>query len=187
MSARGQQIGITADMSSPNDPLPVADDLSGAKLAIEDINAAGGVLGRSIELIAEDVREFGTTDEMQAHARATFAKLSAQADIVAFVGPAFSLMNPAMAPQVLEVGKPMMIGGTEPKLTHMGNPWLFRCRPSDTYSTKAMAASVATTLQRKRWAIIHVNDPFGLSARKCADGGIEAGRCRARRSPGHRR
>ncbi len=39
-----------------------------------------------------------------------------------------------MAPDVLKVAKPMMFGGTDPTLTHMGNPWLFRCRPNDSYS-----------------------------------------------------
>ena len=29
----------------------------------------------------------------------------------------------AMAPDVLKLGKPVMIGGTDPALTHMGNPW----------------------------------------------------------------
>jgi branched-chain amino acid transport system substrate-binding protein len=65
----------------------------------------------------------------------------------------------------MKVGKPMMIGGQDPKLTHMGNSWLFRCRPNDIYSTKVMAALGVNTLQRKQWAVVHVNDPFGLSAR----------------------
>ena len=39
-----------------------------------------------------------------------------------------------MAPDVLKAAKPMMFGGTDPTLTHMGNPWLFRCRPNDSYS-----------------------------------------------------
>ncbi len=32
----------------------------------------------------------------------------------------------------------MMIGGTDPALTHMGNRWLFRCRPNDSYSAKVI-------------------------------------------------
>jgi len=36
-----------------------------------------------------------------------------------------------MAPDVLKLGKPVMIGGTNPDLTHMSNPWLFRFRPND--------------------------------------------------------
>ena len=32
-----------------------------------------------------------------------------------------------------------MIGGTDPQLTHMGNPWLFRFRPNDTYSARVIA------------------------------------------------
>jgi hypothetical protein len=36
-----------------------------------------------------------------------------------------------MAPDVQRLGKPVMIAGTDPQLTHMGNPWLFRFRPNE--------------------------------------------------------
>ena len=63
-----------------------------------------------------------------------FSKLAAQEDIVAFLGSIRSTQVHAMAPDVLKLGKPVMIGGTDPALTHMGNQWLFRFRPNDTYS-----------------------------------------------------
>ena len=44
-----------------------------------------------------------------------------------------------MAPDALKLGKPVLIGGTDPVLTHMGNPWYFRFRPNDTYSARVIA------------------------------------------------
>jgi branched-chain amino acid transport system substrate-binding protein len=160
------KIGVLAEITCPDGaPCPVVDGLNGARLAVEDINKAGGVLSRPIELVVEDLHEVGDRQTMQANAVAAFTKLAAQPDIAAFIGPDYSLLIHPLAPEVMKVGKPMMIGGTDPKLTHMGNSWLFRCRPNDIYSTKAMAAFGVNTLQRKRWAIAHLNDPYGNSAK----------------------
>ena len=43
-----------------------------------------------------------------------FSKLAAQSDIVGFLGSIRSTQVHAMAPDVLKLGKPMMIGGTDP-------------------------------------------------------------------------
>jgi branched-chain amino acid transport system substrate-binding protein len=160
------KIGLLTYITAPDGrPNPVVQGLNGAKLAVEDINKAGGVLGRPIELIAEDLHYVGDRQTFQTNALSAFGKLAARPDIVAFIGPSYSFLIHAMAPEVMKAGKPMMIGGSDPKLTHMGNPWLFRCQPNDTYSAKVMAAFGVNTLQRKQWAVVHVNDPFGISAR----------------------
>ena len=57
-----------------------------------------------------------------------------------------------MAPDVMKVGKPVMIGGTDPNLTHMGNQWLFRCRPNDSYSGAVIADYGVKALGKKKWA-----------------------------------
>src|SRR5947209_6729115 len=71
-----------------------------------------------------------------------------------------------MAPDVLKVGKPVMIGGTDPALTHMGNPWLFRFRPNDSYSGSVIAEYGVKTLAKKKWAIVHSTDAFGTAGGK---------------------
>src|SRR5450755_242596 len=102
--------------------------LNGAKLALETINKSGGVLGRPVELVVEDDQ---TTNPGVVLA---FSRLAAQSDIVAFLGSIRSTQVHAMAPDILKTGKPVMFGGTDPNLTHMGNQWLFRFRPNDSYS-----------------------------------------------------
>ncbi len=71
-----------------------------------------------------------------------------------------------MAPDVLKLGKPVMIGGTDPNLTHMGNQWLFRFRPNDSYSGRVIADYGVNTLGKKKWAVVHSTDAFGTAGGK---------------------
>jgi branched-chain amino acid transport system substrate-binding protein len=153
------KIGMVAPLTGP-----AAESgryqLQGAKLAVEEINSAGGVLGRPLELITEDDQ---TTNPGVVLA---FSRLAASSEFAAFIGPIRSTQVHAMAPDVLKVGKPVMIGGTDPVLTHMGNPWLFRFRPNDIYSARVIADYGAKTLNKKKWAIVHSTDAFGSSGMK---------------------
>jgi branched-chain amino acid transport system substrate-binding protein len=132
----------------------------GAKLALDAVNKAGGVLGKQVELIVEDDQ---TTNPGVVLA---FSKLAAQEDIAAFLGSIRSTQVHAMAPDVLKLGKPVMIGGTDPALTHMGNQWLFRFRPNDSYSGRVLADYGVNTLGKKKWAIVHSTDAFGTAGGK---------------------
>jgi branched-chain amino acid transport system substrate-binding protein len=134
--------------------------LGGAKLALEAINKAGGVLGKPLELVTEDDQ---TTNP---GAVLAFSKLASQPDIVGFLGSIRSTQNHAMAPDILKTCKPVCFGGTDPVLTHMGNPWLFRFRPNDNYSARVIADFGIETLAKKKWAVIHSTDAFGTSGAK---------------------
>lgn len=132
----------------------------GARIAVDAVNKAGGVLGKQVELIVEDDQ---TTNPGIVLA---FSKLASQTDIVAFLGSIRSTQLHAMAPDALKVGKPVMIGGTDPALTHMGNQWYFRFRPNDSYSGKVIADYGVNTLGKKKWAIVHSTDAFGTAGGK---------------------
>lgn len=127
----------------------------GIKLAVDAVNAKGGVMGRKLETVVADDQ---TTNPGSVLA---FSKLASDPSMVAFIGSIRSTQVQAMAPSVLKVAKPMMIGGTDPKLTHQGNPWLFRCRPNDTYSAKTIASFGTKTLGHKKIALICSTDAFG--------------------------
>src|SRR6202042_2024604 len=133
---------------------------NGAKLALAAVNKAGGILGKQVELVIEDDQ---TTNPGIVLA---FSKLAAQSDIVGFLGSIRSTQVHAMAPDVLKLGKPVMIGGTDPALTHMGNQWLFRFRPNDSYSGRVIADYGVKTLGKKKWAILHSTDAFGTAGGK---------------------
>jgi branched-chain amino acid transport system substrate-binding protein len=140
---------------------------NGAKLALAAVNKAGGVLGKQAELVIEDDQ---TTNPGIVLA---FSKLAAQPDIVGFLGSIRSTQVHAMAPDVLKLGKPVMIGGTDPNLTHMGNQWLFRFRPNDSYSGRVIADYGVKTLGKKKWAIVHSTDAFGTAGGKALASALE--------------
>ena len=152
------RIGVVVPLTGP-----IADagryGMQGAKLAVDEVNAAGGVLGRPLELIIEDDQTQNPTTVL------AFTKLADNKDIVAFLGPTRSTQIQAIAPSVLQAGRPVLIGGTDPTLTKSGNRWLFRFRPNDTYTARAMAAFGLDKLGKKKWAIVHATDAFGSTAK----------------------
>jgi branched-chain amino acid transport system substrate-binding protein len=162
-SARAQGATIKIGMCAPVTG-PAAESggyaIKGAKLALEAVNKAGGILGKQAELIVEDDQ---TTNPGIVLA---FSKLASQPDLVGFLGSIRSTQVHAMAPDVLKLGKPVMIGGTDPNLTHMGNQWLFRCRPNDSYSGRVIADYGVSTLGKKKWAVLHSTDAFGTAGGK---------------------
>jgi branched-chain amino acid transport system substrate-binding protein len=160
------KIGMCAPISGPAAETGV-HAMNGAKLAVAQVNKAGGVMGKQLELIVEDDQ---TTNPGIVLA---FSKLAADPDIVGFLGSIRSTQVHAMAPDVLKLGKPVMIGGTDPNLTHMGNPWLFRCRPNDNYSARVIAEFGTHTLGKKKWAVVHSTDAFGTAGGKAFSGALE--------------
>jgi branched-chain amino acid transport system substrate-binding protein len=142
---------------------PIADagryGTQGAKLAVEEVNNAGGVLGRPLELVIEDDQSLNPATVL------AFTKLADDKDIVAFLGPTRSTQIQSIAPSVKQIGRPVMIGGTDPSLTLAGNPWLFRFRPNDTYTARVMSDFGLNKLGKKKWAIVHATDAFGTTAK----------------------
>ena len=150
---------------------PAADSgkyaLTGAKIALDRVNKAGGVLGKPLEIVAEDDQ---TTNP---GAVLAFSKLAAQPDIVAFLGSIRSTQNHAMAGDILKTGKPVCFGGTDPALTKLGNPWLIRFRPNDSYSGRVIASYGVETLGKKNWAIVHSTDAFGTGGLKALSAALD--------------
>jgi branched-chain amino acid transport system substrate-binding protein len=161
--ALGQSAPIKIGMVLPVTG-PAADSgkyaLTGARIALDRVNKAGGVLSRQVELVTEDDQ---TTNP---GAVLAFSKLAAQSDIVAFLGSIRSTQNHAMAPDILKTAKPVCFGGTDPALTKLGNPWLFRFRPNDSYSGRVISSYGVDTLGKKNWAIVHSTDAFGTGGSK---------------------
>jgi branched-chain amino acid transport system substrate-binding protein len=141
--------------------------LAGAKIALDRVNKSGGVLGKQLELVTED------NQSSNPGAVLAFSKLAAQPDIVGFLGPILSTQTHAMAPDILATAKPVCFGGTDPALTKMGNPWLIRFRPNDSYSGRVIASYGVETLGKKNWAIAHSTDAFGTSGFKALSAALD--------------
>jgi branched-chain amino acid transport system substrate-binding protein len=132
---------------------------NGAAMAVEAINAKGGILGKKLEFVVEDD---ATTNP---GAVLGFSRLVSRGDCVAYTGSIRSTQVQAIAPDVLKEAKPVMFGGTNPGLTANGNPWLFRCRPNDSYSARVIADYGVNTLKKTKWVIIHSTDAFGTGGK----------------------
>ena len=160
------KIGMVLSVTGPGAETG-KDALAGARIVLDRVNKAGGVLGKQVELVTEDDQ---TTNP---GAVLAFSKLAVQPDIVAFIGEIRSTQTHAMAPDILKTGKPVCFGGTDPALTKMGNPWLIRFRPNDNYSARVIASYGVGTLAKKDWAIVHSTDAFGMSGFKALSAALD--------------
>jgi branched-chain amino acid transport system substrate-binding protein len=159
------KIGVVSPITGPVAE-PGRIQLNSMRIAVDKVNQTG-VLDRKFELVVED--DQGTNPG----AVLAFSRLAERAEIVAFVGSIRSTQMNAMAPDMLKVGKPVMFGGTDPNLTKLGNPWLFRCRPNDSYSARVIADFGVTEQKKTKWAIVHSTDAFGSGGLKALVASLE--------------
>lgn len=136
-------------------------------LALAEVNAKGGVLGKQMELVAEDDQ---TTNPGVVLA---FSRLVNRGDCTAYLGSIRSTQVHAMSPDIVKAGKPVMFGGTDPKLTHLGNRWLFRCRPNDGYSARVIADFAVNGLKKQKVAIVYSTDTFGTGGQTSLVGSLD--------------
>jgi branched-chain amino acid transport system substrate-binding protein len=120
----------------------------GIRMAIEEINAKGGALGRPLELISEDDRSI--TEE----ARTAAQKLLQRDQVVALLGEVASSRSLAAAPEAQRAGVPMISpASTNPKVTEVG-PYVFRTCFIDPFQGAVMARFAREELEAKRVAIL---------------------------------
>jgi len=132
----------------------------GAKIAEDQINAAGGVLGRKIQLIVEDNKSNPT------EAVATAEKLISKDKVPVLMGAWSSGLTLAVMPKLMEYGVPMLVEtSSSGKITVSGNPWIFRISPTSEMEAKAFAGYVKT-LGIKKADFLATNNDFGLGASK---------------------
>jgi branched-chain amino acid transport system substrate-binding protein len=165
-AAETMKIGVVSPLTGPVAE-PGRIQLNSLKIAVDKVNAAGGVLGQQIELIVED------DQSTNPGAVLAFSRLAERKEIVGFIGSIRSTQMNAMAPDMLKLGKPVMFGGTDPTLTKLGNPWLFRCRPNDSYSARVMADYCVNTLKLKKVALVHSTDAFGTGGKNALVASLE--------------
>ncbi|NRF68393.1 ABC transporter substrate-binding protein [Aquincola sp. S2] len=131
----------------------------GMELAVEEINAAGGVNGRKIQLITRD--DNGTPGDAVRAAEELVSR--EQVDVLA--GGFLSNIGLALADFAKQ--KKFFYLASEPLTDKIvwgnGNKYTFRLRPS-TYMQSAMLAPEAAKLKKKRWAVVYPNYEYGQSS-----------------------
>jgi branched-chain amino acid transport system substrate-binding protein len=131
----------------------------GMELAIAQINAAGGVLGRPLELVVRD--DTGTPGDAVRVAE----ELLSREKVVMLMGTFASNVGLAVA-DLAKQRKVLFLAAeplTDKIVWESGNRYTFRLRAS-TYMQTAMLAPEAAKLKKKRWAIVYPNYEYGQSA-----------------------
>ncbi len=118
------------------------------QMAMEEVNAAGGVLGRKIHVFVED-------DQSKPEEAATaVTKLINQNHVVAMLGEVSSSRSLAAAPICQANGIPMVSpSSTNPRVTQIGD-YIFRVCFTDPFQGAVMAKFTADTLKLKKVAIL---------------------------------
>jgi len=131
----------------------------GMELAVEEINAAGGALGRPLEIVSRD--DGGSPGDAVRVAEELLAREKA----VLLMGTFAS--NVGLAVADLAKQRKVLFLAAEPLTDKIvwenGNRYTFRLRAS-TYMQTAMLAPEAAKLGKKRWAIVYPNYEYGQSA-----------------------
>lgn len=132
---------------------------SGWQLAVEEINAAGGVLGRQLEVISRD-------DAGKPGNAVKIAEELVTKDGVALIAGTF-FSHVGLAVSDFAKQRQVLFMAAEPLsdaiVWDKGHRYTFRLRPS-TYMQSAMLAAQAAALPAKRWATIAPNYKYGQDA-----------------------
>jgi branched-chain amino acid transport system substrate-binding protein len=147
-------IGVAGPFSQPRGVSMKA----GAELAAREINAAGGVDGRQIELVFAD-------DSANADAAVRIATaFRADKRIVAVIGHLTSGPTAAAAPIYNGNNEPMALispSASSPALTEDGGRAVFRICPTDFAHGQALARHARNVLRARTAAILYENDTYG--------------------------
>src|SRR5213075_1189774 len=131
----------------------------GFELALEEINAKGGVNGRKLEIVSRD--DGGTPGDAVRVAE----ELISREKVDVLMGTFAS--NVGLAVANLAAQRKIVFLAAEPLTDKIvwenGNAYTFRLRPS-TYMQVAMLVPEAAKLKKKRWAIVYPNYEYGQSA-----------------------
>lgn len=153
------RIGLFMGLTGPNAFLSEMGR-QGVLLALEEVNKSGGVLGRQIELSAQDTRS------VPAETVNAVRRLVTQDGIKLLIGPSGSGEALTVLPVVQELEAVWVMSlPSSPAITQRigraGNPWAFRTQQSDAVMAKALVDVAINKLGDKRIATVVRNDDFG--------------------------
>jgi branched-chain amino acid transport system substrate-binding protein len=140
---------------------------NGSSLAVEEINAAGGILGKKIQL------EFVDTGSDPGKARAAIQRALDDKPVAIF-GPIYSGSVSATLQLTNEAQVPQVIGGEAASLTAQGSKYLFRTSFGQNVSMPKIANYLRDEVKAKSLAIIYVNNDFGKGGRNAIMKELEA-------------
>ena len=129
-------------------------ELKGARLAIDEWNAAGGVNGRQVELGVFD-------DQGDPTVGTNLARKISSEGYIAMIGTAESAVTIAMAPILRDSKIPNITSGQSPGLVAVKSPFLFLNGPTSTTYDETLAKYIVDTKGIKSIAMITNNGGYG--------------------------
>ena len=142
------KIGLVTAVTGSNS-LVGEEAQEGANLAVEEINAAGGVNGQMLEIVVTD-----EVDNLEMSVLAT-QELLADDEIMGIIGSLYSQYCIAVMPAVEETGMPYFAMGSSSGVSNEKNAYTWQVRPLDTAQGAVLADYVVNTLGCSKPAIMH--------------------------------
>ena len=127
---------------------------NGIELAVKEINAAGGILGRKIENTVMD------TQSNPGVAKG-LAQKAVDMDVFAVFGPVFSGSILVSMTETKRAEIPNFTGGEATAITQQGNPYIFRTSFTQATAMPKVARYINQQAKLKSVAVIYVNNDFG--------------------------
>jgi branched-chain amino acid transport system substrate-binding protein len=131
---------------------------NGIDLAIEEINAKGGILGHRLEVTHAD------SQSNPGVARAQVQK-ALDGEPYVLLGPGYSGSVKVTAPLAAEAGVTQIMGGEAAELTQAGNKFLFRTSFGQQSSMPKVAKYIHDDVKAKSVVVVWVNNDFGKGGR----------------------
>jgi branched-chain amino acid transport system substrate-binding protein len=125
------------------------NSVNGIKMAFEEVNDAGGVLGKNLELVVKD------TASRAADAGTVVKQLVYQDKVLAVLGEVASSASMNAAPVCRDAQVPMLSpSSTNPDVTTIGGPYVFRSCFIDPFQGVVLSRFARETLKAKKAAIL---------------------------------
>jgi branched-chain amino acid transport system substrate-binding protein len=131
---------------------------NGVELAVKEINAAGGILGRKIVTTTSD------TQSNPGVAKGLSVK-AIDDGVFAVFGPVFSGSIMVSMAETRRAEVPNFTGGEAAAITKQGNPYIFRTSFTQDTAMPKVARYIAQDLKAKTVALIYVNNDYGKGGR----------------------
>ena len=132
---------------------------NGVELAVKEINAAGGILGKKIETTTSD------TQSNPGVAKGLTQK-AIDDEVFAVFGPVFSGSILVSMAETRRAEIPNFTGGEAASITKQGNPYIFRTSFTQDTAMPKVARYIANGLKAKTIALIYVNNDYGKGGRE---------------------
>lgn len=158
----GFVVGLTGKYAAPESPL-----VNGVKMAVEEINAAGGIDGTTINLVIEDTGS-EQTGAINAYNRVV------SANPIAIMDTTLSAFVLAQLDLIKENAIPTLTGASSANLTNDNSGWLFRIRTTDAVMAKAAAQyAIEGFGEGKKIGLIYANDEYGKGWKAVTDAAMQ--------------